>query len=118
MLDAIIRKTYGFNKKEDKISTSQFMEATRLPKYAIHRARKKLVKMNIITVTEKANSQILTYCINEHIVTWKLSSKKVTVTKKGYDCNPKRSQTVTQKAVHKRKKETIQKKEKISKEYI
>ena len=121
MLDVIIRKTYGFNKKQDRISTSQFVEATGLPYYAIHKARHKLLKMGIIEVlpkkvigiTQKGNSQILTYSFQKDYTKWQPLPKKVTVTQKGNGYNPKRSQTVTQKAYHKRNKETIQKKEGI-----
>ena len=123
MLDVIIRKTYGFNKKQDRISTSQFVEATRLPNYAIHKARYKLLKMGLIEVlpkkvigvTQKGNSQILTYSFQKDYTKWQPLPKKVTVTQKGNRGNPKRYQTVTQKAIHKRHKDTITK-EKIEKD--
>jgi len=53
MLDVIIRKTYGFNKKIDTIPTSQFIKFTNLSRMAIHKAREKLLKMNLITITKK-----------------------------------------------------------------
>ena len=123
MLDVIIRKTYGFNKKQDRISTSQFVEATGLPNYAIHKARYKLFKMGLIEVlpkkvtgiTQKGNSQILTYSFQKDYTKWQPLPKKVTVTQKGNRGNPKRYQTVTQKAIHKRHKDTITK-EKIEKD--
>jgi len=110
MLDVIIRKTYGFGKKSDYISATQFMDATGLPKYSVHRARGKLLKLNLIEVTKKANRIMLKYSINKHYRTWKPLAKKVTVTKKANRGNQKSLQTVTKKAGHKRKKETIQKK--------
>ncbi len=91
MLDTIVRKTYGFHKKEDRIATSQFIEATGLPNFAIHKARKKLLVMNMITITHKGNSQILTYSIQKDYHKWKPLPKKVivTVTQKG-NCIQKR----------------------------
>ena len=41
VLDAIIRKTWGWNKKEDRISLSQFVDATGLKKDKVIRARSK-----------------------------------------------------------------------------
>lgn len=78
MLDVIIRKTYGYNKKEDSISTSQFIEFTGLPNYAVHKARKKLIKMNLITITQKGNSQVLTYSFQKDYEKW------IPITQKGY----------------------------------
>lgn len=98
MLDVIIRKTYGFNKKQDQISTSQLVEATGLANYAIHKARHKLLKMGIIEVlpkkvigvTQKGNSQILTYSLQKDYTKWQPLPKKVTVTQKGNALYPKK----------------------------
>ena len=113
MLDVIIRKTYGFNKKKDTIISSQFKELTGLSNMAIHKAREKLTNMNLITITKKGNSQGLTYSFQKDYDKWKPLPKKVTVTKKGNNCYPKRLRTVTKKVYNiQKKKETIQKKEK------
>ena len=48
VLDAVFRKTYGWNKREDKISLSQFEKMTGLARPSICRAIKKLLIMNII----------------------------------------------------------------------
>ena len=55
----ILRKTYGWDKKEDRISLSQFQEGTGLTKVAVCKSLKKLVDMNIITkkVTPALSSQ-------------------------------------------------------------
>ena len=47
ILDVILRKTYGWNKKEDEISLSQSKEKTGLLSPNIIRARNKLLIMNI-----------------------------------------------------------------------
>jgi phage replication O-like protein O len=48
VLDAIMRKTWGWNKKADTISLSQFMELTRLDKSNIIRSLKALQVHNVI----------------------------------------------------------------------
>ena len=94
VLDFIIRKTYGYNKKEDQISTSQIMEATALNRKAIERARKTLRAMNLITThinkgSRKASttpknrgSQILFYSFNKDYETWQLPPKTSQTTPK------------------------------------
>ena len=80
LLDFIIRKTYGFQKKEDIISVSQFNEATGINKPCIIRGIHKLVEMNI--VIKKDNGVIPTYCLQKDYIAWKPLSKKITVIKK------------------------------------
>jgi len=48
VLWAILRKTYGWNKKEDWISLSQFQELTGIKRPNIIRALKKLIQKNIV----------------------------------------------------------------------
>ena len=111
MLDVIIRKTYGFNKKQDRIATSQFMELTGLPRYSVHRARIKLLKMNLITVTKKGDSQILIYSLQKDYDKWKLLPKKVTVTKKVTGYNQKSNRLSPKKVTKCNQKSDTQKKE-------
>lgn len=49
----IIRKTYGFNKKKDWISLSQFQEATGLSRPTVVKTLKNLVARNIIIKKDK-----------------------------------------------------------------
>ena len=102
VLDFIIRKTYGWNKKSDIIALSQFAEGTGIIKPHIIRAISKLKNMNLITVTKKGNQVISTYCFNKDYETWKSLPKKVTlpkkvisVTKKGNKPLPKKVPTIT-----------------------
>ena len=53
VLCVILRKTYGYQKKEDAISLSQFEEATGIKKPEVVRALAKLQMMNVIG--KKAN---------------------------------------------------------------
>ena len=94
----ILRKTYGFNKKWDAISNSQFVKATGLIKQHVNRALKDLIDKNI--VTKKGYRPAINYCFNKNYKTWKLSPKKVTVTnngsivtKKGAKLSPKKVTT-------------------------
>ena len=109
MLDVIIRKTYGFNKKQDQISTTQFMEATGLKRFIIHRARKRLLLANLITVSKNAHSQILTYSFQKNYEKWIPLAKKITVSKKVLNSMQKSAQTVTIIDDHKRHKDTYTK---------
>lgn len=86
VLDFIIRKTYGYNKKEDWISLSQFVDATGLKKPTVVRAIHKLISMNLVirkdNVIQKDNAIIrkdnvsekqenITYSLNKDYDTWK-----------------------------------------------
>jgi len=82
MFDVILMKTYGYHKKQDRISTSQFMQLTGMSRIAVYRARKKLVSMNMITVYNKADSYILYYSIQKNYEKWKVSTKMQISTKK------------------------------------
>jgi len=82
VLDVIIRKTYGFNKKSDDIALSQFVNTTGLKKPAVVRAIKKLLDMNMIRVIKKDNKTTTNYSFNKHYKAWKPLSKKITLSKK------------------------------------
>lgn len=75
VLDVIIRKTYGYNKKEDAISLSQFCLATGMRRGDVIRGAKKLMDMNIIS--KKANDIANVYRINKDFDTWKPLAKKL-----------------------------------------
>lgn len=77
----IIRKTYGFNKKQDAISLSQFEAGTGLSKPRICHCLDKLSEINIIT--KNGNMATTKYSINKHYSTWKPLPKKETIAKKG-----------------------------------
>lgn len=74
VLDTILRKTYGFGKKEDAISLSQFHLATGLSKSHICDALKKLKAMNLIT--ENGNDIAKKYSIIKDFDQWKPLLKK------------------------------------------
>lgn len=80
VFDCIIRKTWGWKKREDYIPLSQFCADTGLKKPNIIRAREILVKMNLIVI-EKDNEDWVKYRINKDFDTWKPLSKKITTKK-------------------------------------
>ncbi len=102
----VIRKTYGFNKKTDAISLSQFVRATSLNRRAVIRALNNLNQKNLIYKERGGvkNDTILTskYRFNKHYNSWNSSVKIVTG-------RVKRGKKVVSKLSH--TKDTIQKKE-------
>lgn len=99
VLDVIIRKTYGYGKLVDTISTSQFSELTGLPKQYIHKVRKRLLYANLITVYKNEYSQTLSYSFQKDHTKWNSIQKKILCIKKGMDkkgrnCTQKVTQTV------------------------
>lgn len=52
VFDAILRKTYGFNKKEDAIANSQIAEATKLNKQNVFRSLKRLIEHRLVIKTD------------------------------------------------------------------
>jgi phage replication O-like protein O len=64
ILDVILRKTYGWNKRRDKISISQFEKMTGIDRKNVKRARNKLQELGIIIVTENGKNKSKYYEIN------------------------------------------------------
>ena len=116
VLWVIIRKTYGFKKKKDMISLSQFSESTTIDRRKIPALLNSLLAKNIIlkTVTNKGDTEAIYYGIQKDYESWQVSPKKVTAPK----VSPKKVQGVPQKGVksvtnigdYKRNKRNIQKK--------
>ena len=75
-LDFILRKTYGWGKKMDVISLSQFVKATGMGKPHILRATYTLRDKNIIVI--KKDNGIVSYGINKDFDSWEPLSKRVT----------------------------------------
>jgi phage replication O-like protein O len=102
VLDVIIRKTYGWGKKADRISLSQLSEATRLSRVYVVKARHTLEQMNLIKlgVTQKGNGTETTYWFNKDYETWKVLPKRVHVTQKGNGVLPNRVIRVLPNRVH------------------
>jgi len=106
----IISKTWGFNKKTDAISTSQFVIATGFPERTIKRVRQKLLKRRIIFFSESKRvfrgSPLNEYMFNKHYDTWKSQDRKKGVTSDMGDIQGKKRVSPEPPTI-----ETIQKKE-------
>jgi len=95
VLKTIVRKTWGFGKKWDRISTSQFIESTRLSRRSVERSRRNLRTWNLITTDKKDGSYVLSYTVNKDYETWKLPTKKTHSTdKKGGKLPTKMQHTI------------------------
>ena len=79
ILWVILRKTYGWNKKQDSISLSQFVEATGIVKPHIVRAIKSLESKKVIIITNIGNDKAKTYGLNKNHDEWTRLPKKVTL---------------------------------------
>jgi len=76
VLDVVIRKTYGFNKKRDAIAISQIMKLTGLKRGYVVRARDKLLKMNLVGCSIMGTEGTLSYSFNKDYETWVAVPKK------------------------------------------
>jgi phage replication O-like protein O len=81
VLDCIIRKTFGWNKKEDRISYSQMARMTGLKRENVIRAIKRLVQMKI--VLKNNDSRVNSYMLNKNHGNWEESSIKTDTGQKG-----------------------------------
>ena len=82
VLWVIIRKTYGFNKKMDMISLSQFSQATGITRQNAKRALKSLYSKKIIAVLKKEYRSVVSYGIQKSYKEWKPVLKKEYSTQK------------------------------------
>jgi len=114
VLDVIFRKTYGFHKKEDQISLSQFALSTGLVRPLVVRGVSKLITLNIIII-KKDNTFGNIYRINKDFDTWKPLSKKIRGVSKKIISVIKKDNLLLSKKIHTKDsiKDTIQKKEKL-----
>ena len=119
VLDFILRKTYGWNKKTDVISLSQFAEGTGLSKSSICKSLNKLLEMNLITkkgsamsyFTQLGNDYGITYGFQKKFELWSPLPKKTTLFKKTKHVVQKGNRTLP-------KKETPPIKDTITKDTI
>lgn len=104
----LFRKTYGWQKKTDEISLSQFARGTGMLSQHVCRALTKLVDKNILLCDR--SGRITRYGINKHYQNWE-GVTKIGTTKIGTEVLPELVEKVLPELVHtKETKETIQKK--------
>lgn len=106
----VLRKTWGWNKKEDAISLTQFQEATGLSRPSVQEALNKLVLKKVLVLNKK--TYINTYSFNKLQTEWVLDEivpKRVLVPKKSQLVPKKEPKLVPKKEHTKDNKDTIQK---------
>lgn len=108
----VIRKTYGYQKKEDEISLSQFLKKIPVSKPTICKALKTLQLVKILLLVKKgkhikcANK----YCFNKNYDEWQLV-KKTKLVKFSKRTSKENDTKLVKKTLHtKERKENIQKK--------
>lgn len=70
VIDVVMRKTWGYSKKSDRIALSQIEKATGLPRRTISRAVINLERMNILLGTRESLG-ITTRGLNKHFAEWR-----------------------------------------------
>jgi phage replication O-like protein O len=68
LLMALFRKTYGWHKKEDAISLSQFSEITKISSQHCSRTLQRLELRNVIIISRNGNSN--KYCFQKNYERW------------------------------------------------
>jgi phage replication O-like protein O len=79
-LMVVLRKTYGWNCKESKISLDNYMNLTGMKKPTVCRALKWLIDHKVIIKNDNFNPP--KYSFNKFYSTWEPLSKKITLSKK------------------------------------
>src|SRR3990167_3802840 len=92
----IIRKTYGFNKREDAISLSQFCHYTGMRRSDVCRALNKAINMNLIS--KKATRGTTMYRFFKDIEEWRPVAKKPRGSQKSKSASRKIANNHTQKS--------------------
>jgi phage replication O-like protein O len=118
VLWAILRKTYSWHKKADRISYSQLEKMTGLDRWHVRRYLTRLIRRNIITRT--GSGQRLEYGFQKDYSKWQPLPKQATVAtvaQIGYEPLPKQAtKPLPKQATTKEKKETYKRKKvKLSK---
>jgi phage replication O-like protein O len=95
---AVCRKTYGYNKKTDRISDNQLSELTKLPRQKVNKAKNELLEMKVLISDGKKigpNKNLSEWEINEchqnGVIVTKTVTKSVTKTVTGL--SPKQGHT-------------------------
>lgn len=99
----IIRKTWGFNKKEDYVSLTQMKMLTGISKHRLSLVVNSLQLTKIITVNENINGKVKKYSINKNFDEWLTVNENVNrLRKKGQTVNENINPTVNVFVNHKR----------------
>ncbi|WP_318559563.1 replication protein [Providencia stuartii] len=100
---AIIRKTYGFGKKVDRISDSQLADVSGLSRQNVNKAKKELISMNYIILEGNKIG------VNKEVSAWKSQSRDTVSNLKTKNVSNLETNEVSRLETHKRN--TLKKKE-------
>jgi len=103
----VMRKTWGYAKKRDRISLTQFQKATNAGRANVVHWLKYLVSANILVSASEPLGNV--YGFNKDYDTWVVSASELVSVPRRTSFS-KRTKTSIGTETHKRKKETIQKK--------
>jgi phage replication O-like protein O len=88
----LFRKTYGYHKKTDKISLSQWEQGTGIPRTRVGAVLDSLVAQNLILKVDNGTKRPATWGFNKHFETWQ---GEESVTLEGDSLEQEESQSVT-----------------------
>jgi phage replication O-like protein O len=77
VLFALFRKTYGWHRKEDRISLTQFQAITGLTLPKISNTLNRLRLRKMVTVTDNGNGKTKSYCFQKVFTLWQGLPKQV-----------------------------------------
>lgn len=100
---ALIRKTYGFGKKNDRIADSQLAEVSGLSRQNVNKAKKELISMNYIIIEGNKIG------VNKEVSAWKNQSRDSVSNLKTKNVSNLETNEVSRLETHKRN--TLKKKE-------
>jgi len=102
----VARKTYGYQKKQDKLSYGQIAAATNIPRKRVAEHVKTLCNKNILSILNNGDRKPLTMWINKDYEQWQSVPKKGDIPNNGDRTIPKNGdRTIPNIGDHKRKKE-------------
>lgn len=112
---AVMRKTYGFQKKTDRIAASQLSEMTRIPTSKIWGLVAGLEKKKVLTVVRPGRGKMLTLSVQKDHSRWE-KRRPTYPSKGGKQHTPFQAQTypllgsklTPSEGVHKRERDTLQ----------
>lgn len=90
---AVMRKTYGFNKKSDIISYGQISKMTDIPRPKVIRHIKSLVSKRVLGSSHNGTRQPLTFWINKNYDEWRPGPLKGTSPQEGTTSSPQEGTT-------------------------
>lgn len=107
IIHAVIRRTYGFNKRMDRIADTQLAADTGTPRQKVNEAKHQLIAMRVLKLSADGRE----LGVNKDYASWDFSARptktppKNRAQQKGDTVTKTVTQTVTKSGTHKRKKD-------------